>query len=177
MLEVEIKLHLGSDTNTFRNQIYNEGYRQSGIIYERNTLYDTPDMKLTNAGELLRLRYSGVQRYDTQKRELTFKGKNASDEKLVREELNVPFSGDMQTILESLGYVEIWQYRRWRTAYKHKNTNLGGIVYVDTFDKPAGIEDGYAEFEGWDAWIDDLAAKLGYTKDQYITKSYYELFK
>ena len=79
----------------------------------------------------------------------------------------------LRQILESLGLKEKFRYEKYRTVYartaSQKETKRE-LVYDET---PVG---NYIELEGPGKWIVEIARKLGYKREDYITRSYGTLF-
>src|SRR3954471_18524779 len=131
--------------------------------HELNTLYDFPNGDLRQRGEALRLRKYG--------RSWTFthKGPDDSGRHKSRKETETPVEdgGKLNDILLSLGLHSRFRYEKFRTEWKKAK----GLVVVD--ETPLG---NFAEIEGPADWIDAIAKKLDVKEEEYITKSYSELF-
>src|ERR1035438_5574550 len=72
-------------------------------------------------------------------------------------------------IFERLGYRPVFRYEKYRTEYRLARG--AGIATVD--ETPVGT---YVELEGSPAWIDRLAARMGFEESDYITASYARLY-
>ena len=131
--------------------------------HEVNTLYDLPGQKLRRKGELLRLRRYG----NTWK--VTHKSKALPGKHKSRRELEITVSDGRlaDEILRALGYVPTFVYEKFRSEW---SDGEGHVVLDHT---PIG---NVAEIEGKARWIDQTAQALGVGSDDYITKSYSELF-
>ena len=131
--------------------------------HEMNTLYDFPNGDLRQRGEALRLRKYG--------RSWTFTHKGAGEpgkHKSRKEtETLVEHGEKLNDILLSLGLHPRFRYEKFRTEW----TKAKGLVVVD--ETPLG---NFAEIEGPADWIDGMAKKLGVSEEEYINKSYSELF-
>src|SRR4051812_19490344 len=131
--------------------------------HEMNTLYDFPNGDLRQRGEALRLRKYG--------RSWTFTHKGADEtgkHKSRKEtETSVQDGDKLNDILLSLGLHPCFRYEKFRTEWKKAK----GHVVVD--ETPLG---NFAEIEGPSDWIDTIAKKLDVKEEEYITKSYSELF-
>jgi adenylate cyclase, class 2 len=161
--EVEIKF-LVDDAAALARKLKAIGFRlQTRPTHEMNTLYDLPDRSLRARGQLLRLRHYGDGWV------LTHKGKSAVSKHKVRVELEtaVADGARMDAILRALGYTPAFRYEKYRAEY----ANDHGHVVID--ETPIGC---LGEIEGPPRWIDRTAKQLGITPEQYITKSYAELF-
>jgi adenylate cyclase, class 2 len=161
--EVEIKF-LVPDPNALEQRLREHGFKnETPSTHEVNTLYDLPGQKLRRKGELLRLRdYGGEWR-------LTHKAKVKLGRHKSRGELETGVSDGyhMDAILRALGFVPSFVYEKFRAEWSDGE----GHVVVD--HTPIGD---VAEIEGKARWIDCVARKLGVKPQDYITKSYAELF-
>ncbi len=134
-------------------------------VFERNLVFDTPDLSLRKSSRLLRLREAGGLVT------LTFKGPAEAGKHKSREELEIhPDTFDnMQTILERLGYQITFTYDKYRTEFHLPNSP--GIATID--ETPAGT---FMELEGTAEWIDHTAAALGFLESDYVLASYATLY-
>lgn len=163
-LEQEAKFYL-SRLSALEKRLITLGARMSQPrTLETNLRFDTPDRRLSNAFQALRLRL------DTRAR-LTYKG--ASDprqEVSARAELEVEVS-DLQTareILEALGFELMVMYEKYRTAY-----TLAGLE-ISLDEMPFG---NFCEIEGPDAQsIRRCAESLGLNWAKRSKLSYLALF-
>lgn len=166
MIEREIKLRV-RDLAELESKLKELGWSVArGPYPESNTLYDTADHALQAQGKLLRVRQvpGGTV--------LTVKGPEleAGLHKARQEhEVEMPADADLAPILEALGLTPVWRYEKRRTRFSKEGAR--GVVELD--DTPIGP---IVELEGEAAWIDSMAASLGYGADDYLTASYRELF-
>ena len=164
-LETEIKL-AAPDLEEARRRLRTAGFRVSKPrIFEENTLYDTPGLKLRKAQSLLRVRHVG------ESDKMTYKGRPRPSKHKSREELEVGIA-DAQTmaaILNRLGLRPVFRYQKYRTELRQKSG--GGTATLD--ETPIG---GYMELEGPAEWIDRTAKKMGCSEKDYITVSYGTLY-
>ena len=161
--EIEIKF-LFSGLKRLENKLAEMGFHcETTSTHEVNTLYDLAGQKLRRRGELLRLREYG------EKWKLTHKGKGAPGRHKSRQELEtgVADGKTMDHILRALGFTPSFTYEKFRAEW---SDGEGQVVLDHT---PIGD---VAEIEGKSRWIDRTARTLGITPQQYITKSYAELF-
>jgi adenylate cyclase class 2 len=168
--ETEIKLKV-PNTRTIQRRLTDLGF----VIvdprhFERNLLFDFADLRLRRANSILRLRFEGNQSM------LTFKGAPVRSRrfKIRREiETNIENGHSLKEILESLGLQQTFCYEKYRTTYapgsKRDKSRSGVVVYDQT---PIGD---FLELEGPQRWIDAVAKKLGYSREEYITTSYVAL--
>jgi adenylate cyclase, class 2 len=164
-METEIKLRVESPDDAHR-QLLTHGFEiLHPRIFERNLIFDTPELTLRSSQRLLRLRDAGGAVT------LTFKGPAEPGKHKSREEREVhPDSfADMMTILERLGYTVTFIYEKYRTEFHRPGSP--GIATID--ETPAGT---FMELEGDAAWIDRTAAELGFRESDYILASYATLY-
>jgi adenylate cyclase class 2 len=163
--ETEIKLP-AKDVESAKKLLYRAGFRvYKRRLFEDNTMFDTSGLTLRAAAQAFRVREAGG------KTVVTYKGKPAGGKHKSREELEVEVSnaGTMRTIAERLGFEPVFRYQKYRTEYKQAAGS--GVATLD--ETPIGV---FLELEGQPAWIDRMARKLGYTEQDYITRSYGGLY-
>jgi len=160
-LEVEVKFLL-SDRTAFRAQLLAAGAAQDKArIFERNVRFDTPDNRLLEHEELLRLRQDTAVR-------LTYKGQAPADvysEAKVREELEISLS-DFDTaalILTRLGFAPVQVYEKYRETFIWQDVE----IVLD--ELPFGD---FVELEGAEPAIKAAAAALALPWDKRITNNY-----
>ena len=191
--EVEIKLRV-ADVAALRRCLKRLRAREScPRTYESNTLYDTPKKDLARRSQLIRIRIerpgshsSRKNRLGAVKSTLTYKGPSQSlrgartrlgklkkaGRYKIREEIEV-FVADgeqMRLILIALGLRPLFRYEKFRTTY-----TLPGIrsLKIEFDETPIGA---FLELEGAPSAIDRAAKLLGYTRADYITKTYGALY-
>jgi len=133
-------------------------------VFEANFVYDTPQQTMRGSQMLLRLRRVGTRNV------LTWKGPSLPGPHKSRPELEVQFESfdTMDQILHHLGYQTYFRYEKYRTEF---GTRGSGTV---TFDEtPIG---NFLELEGTGDWIDETAAKLGFSAQDYSLDSYGKLY-
>jgi adenylate cyclase class 2 len=136
--------------------------------FESNVLYDTPDRRMRERTEILRIRNYGGKYTLTHKR-LPDDGPGEDRHKhRVETETEVSDGGALAEVFRSLGLIPAFRYEKWRTEW---SDNEGHCVVDET---PIG---NYAELEGEPAWIDRVAARLGVPQSAYMTLSYGRLFE
>jgi len=163
--EIEIKLAL-EDAEDGRRRLRAAGFRvHKRRIFEENTLFDTPGLKLRKAQSLLRVRQAG------ESFKITYKGKPAPSDLKSREELETGIESHetMAAILERLGFQPAFRYQKYRTEFRHRPG--GGMATLD--ETPIGD---YLELEGSPGWIRRMARILGFSRQDYITASYGRLY-
>ena len=171
MNETEIKLPV-RDATALLARIAELGYLPvQARALERNVLFDFPDQRLRQARSMVRLRFSAGQAL------LTYKGAPAEsrDYKIRPEiETRVEAGSNLREVLLHLGLQEIFRYEKFRTVYAPPAgapEATGGHLMLD--ETPIG---NYLEIEGPEAWIDQVAGRLGYSRTDYITASYAALY-
>ena len=161
--EIEVKFRVKNVRELTRN-LRRGGFRLlTRRTHELNTLYDWPDHRLQNRGELLRLRKYGSEWL------LTHKAKGGVGRHKTRIEIETQVADGMKmaAILEALGLVPSFRYEKFRAEWSDGR----GQVVVD--QTPIGD---FGEIEGRSRWIDQVAKKLGIERQDYITETYAELF-
>lgn len=166
-LETEIKVRL-TDRPAFTLQLPALGFHLlTAETMERNVLFDTPDGRLRQQGELLRIRQYGDRWILTHKAPVE-NFSNSTHKVRAETETEVEDGRPLAAIFERLGYVPIFVYEKLRTEWAD---NEGHIVVDVT---PIGD---FAELEGEPEWIDRMAAKLGISSENYLKASYGQLFQ
>jgi adenylate cyclase class 2 len=186
--EIEVKLRVG-DAEALRMRLRGLGARRLSRVWERNTLYDTPKSRFRKRGLLLRLRVmtptagsgraSGV---------LTYKGPSLRLEDWdagqgiaggrppggqrykVREEVEVevPNPEKLRELFAAVGLVAAFRYEKIRATYVLPRLD----VKLELDETPVGT---FIELEGAPRQIDRAARALGYSSNDYITRSYLAL--
>lgn len=114
LIETEIKLYVADLDAVAARITAAGGVLAAPRVFERNVRYDTPDMHMTRAGIVLRLREDSRVR-------LTYKGPGALDgDALTRTEIEVTVDDfeRMDAILRELDYVPYVVYEKYRTTYR-----------------------------------------------------------
>jgi adenylate cyclase, class 2 len=186
--EIEIKLPI-EDIAALRGKLRKLHAKAAARVFERNDLYDTPRDDLRSTGRLLRIRV-----------ETPSPGKTASPPQSVsakslavltykapiegvmdpatprrykqREELEINFhpAGNLEPILRALGFRPGFRYEKFRTQFTLPK--LKGL-HLDLDETPIG---NYLELEGPPAAIDRAAKLLGFSAQDYITATYWDLY-
>ncbi|MBK8988089.1 MAG: class IV adenylate cyclase [Chloroflexi bacterium] len=160
-LEVEVKFLL-ADRAAFRARLLAAGAALTRArVFERNTRFDTPDQRLLQGEELLRLRQDTAVR-------LTYKGLAAADllsEAKIREELEIEVS-DFDTaalIFTRLGFAPVQVYEKYRETFTWHEVEivLDELPYGD-----------FVELEGTEAGIKTAVSTLNLPWDKRITNNY-----
>ena len=157
-------------------------------VHEFNVIFDTPEGGLAKHGQLLRIRTESPEKGGRGKRGakaarvlLTFKcpvsppREDAGCHK-VREETEVELAGAelFTKILEGLGLRGWFRYEKYRTTYvlpAALRWARGLLIELD--ETPIGT---FVELEGPAEAIDRAAVLLGYSRRDYVTRNYLELY-
>jgi adenylate cyclase class 2 len=167
-VETEIKLKIVEFDEIKRKLLSLRFQLNEKEYFETNAVFDTPEQRLRKLGILLRLRRKGAQTVLTLKTAVDPELKN-KDYKIKNEIESIVNNGDnIQNILLALGFEVFFIYEKFREIYRRNDM----IVTLDR--TPIG---NYIEIEGVQDKIDEIAQALGYVKCQYITDSYYTLFR
>jgi adenylate cyclase class 2 len=167
-VETEIKFSV-HDLGELERKLRAAGFTlQTPRTFESNVLYDTPQRTLRMRTEILRIRRYGETCTVTHKR-LPASGTGEDRHKhRIETETRIDNAAAREEIFAALGLVPAFRYEKWRTEW----TDGTGHCVVD--ETPIG---NYAELEGTSSWIDQPAAKLGVSDEQYSTLSYGRLFE
>ncbi len=166
-IETEIKFRVHDD-NALETKLASAGFRkQTERTFERNVLYDYPDRKLRNNGEILRIREYGPKWVITHKAFPPDNSPEARHKQRIETETLVEDGEAIATIFKHLGLVEAFTYEKWRTEWADET----GHCVLDV--TPIGV---FAEIEGPADWIDATAKKLGVDDSAFMTLSYGRLF-
>jgi adenylate cyclase class 2 len=162
--ELEVKLYL-TNLSKVRKRVEELGAAQlQARIHEINLRFDTQDLRLSKAGQVLRLRQDNIAR-------LTFKGPTHSEDGVrAREEIEFTVNNfhTARRFLTALGYHVLMIYEKYRTTYEWKSNHI-------TLDEmPYG---NFIEIEGPDpALIHQICEELNLNWSARIFDSYTTLF-
>jgi adenylate cyclase class 2 len=163
--------------------------------FESNQVFDFPDLRLRRSRCLLRLRLAGGEDL------LTFKGPPLGTRRYEsRREIETRVENGvlLREVLENLGLKQVFAYEKYRTIYAESdkagfhelprtrrrggpcahpeaegNEADHGLPQVAYDETPIG---NYLELEGPEKWIDEVATRLGYSPQDYITSTYLALY-
>ena len=144
--------------NAFRHRVI------SARHFEDNHILDFPDRTLQSSGCLVRIRYANNRAV------ITYKGPAKEDGIFkTREELETVLEDGVSGlhILEKLGMRVWFRYQKYRREFEINNV----IVAVD--ETPIG---NYAELEGTERGICDLARNMEIEESSFLRDSYYSLY-
>jgi adenylate cyclase class 2 len=167
-METEVKLRL-IERDAFERKLPGLGFtRVTAPTLERNTLYDTPDRKLRNSRQILRIRQYGDNWVLTHKSVPSELGEDGKHKNRVETETKVEDGPVLGKVFEALGYSPVFVYEKKRTEW----ADAQGHCVLD--ETPLGL---YAELEGPSDWIDQTAQRLGIAESEFITLSYGRIFE
>jgi len=164
--EIEIKLRLPKDFSEIRKQLHRLGFRiHKRRAFQSNILFDDAKRRLRKHGKLLRVRRSGRRGL------LTLKGPSEQSRYKKRWEMETDLpSGDLiERILVQIGYHPVFRYEKFRTEYTRGSDD--GAALLD--ETPIG---NFLELEGRPQWIERTAKLLGFSRKDYINRSYGDLY-
>ena len=165
-IEIEIKLRVPEDLGEIRKTLRRLGFHiHKRRAFESNVLFDDTKHRLRKHGKLLRVRRTGTRGL------LTFKGPSQQSRYKKRWELETEFpDGDLiEQILPQIGYHPVFRYEKYRTEYTRRPAD--GMVLLD--ETPIG---NFLELEGRPLWIERTAKLLGFSRADYINRSYGYLY-
>ena len=162
--EVEIKFAV-PELREIRRKLKSLKFREiTPSTREMNTLYDRPLRPLRRRGEVLRIRKFG----DTWKLTHKAKGKDGRHKTRKETETKVEDGRRLEEVFAAIGFKPAFRYEKFRSEW---SDGTGHVVLDET---PIG---NFGEIEGPPRWIDRVAKTLGISHEQYITKSYAQLFE
>ncbi len=186
--EIEVKLKV-RDAGALVSRLEALGARKIGCVHEENTLFDTADEFFRKQEAILRLRREepaprGIGRNARERGRvkardgiLTFKGlvdgANAAGSRYKeREEIEfrVTNVARFAGVLRRIGMRPWFRYEKYRTTYASRR--YPGLK-LELDETPIGA---FLELEGPKRQIDRAARALGYSRADYITASYLELY-
>jgi adenylate cyclase, class 2 len=161
--EVEIKFVV-HDLQGLRERLGEIGFAEETLrTHEMNTLYDHLG-RMRRRGEVLRIRKYGDKWTVTHKA----KGSNGRHKVRIETETTASNGTSLEQIFHAMGFEPAFRYEKFRSEWSDGH----GHVLID--ETPIG---NIGEIEGEPEWIDRVAAKLGVKQEDYVTKSYAELFQ
>ena len=170
-MSIEYEVKLEGSRESLVEALERIGARPGGPrTLEDDLVLDTPEGRLADAGQLLRLR----RRAETYL--LTFKGPQQEDASVkARLELQTPLADGvaMLGLLLELGFEIAVRYQKYRTEYRCRGDDWRDLVL--TLDEtPIGD---FVEVEGDPARIEDCAEALGFDASSFETRSYLEIHR
>jgi adenylate cyclase, class 2 len=166
-VEIEVKFRV-EQGESLEEKLRHAGFRCiTPRTFERNVLYDTPDRRLRGEQAILRIRKYGERWVLTHKCLPRDHDPLARHKHRVETETEVADGEALGAVFTQLGFQPVFVYEKWRTEYAD---NTGHCVLDET---PIGF---FAELEGPEGWIDDMALRLGLDPSSLMTLSYGRLF-
>jgi adenylate cyclase, class 2 len=163
-IETEVKIEIGDPEDFCRRLNVLNPSLKSGRHFEDNHLLDFAEGTLKAGKRLLRVRFARNSAL------LTYKGP-ASDNGIfkTREELETQIEDGAVAlqIFEQIGMRLWFRYQKYRQEFLVE----GVSVAVD--ETPVG---NYAEFEGSEEGIRNLARKMGIDESRFLRSSYYSIY-
>jgi adenylate cyclase class 2 len=169
--EIEVKISIEkTELERIRSTARGLGFECSASLRpEKNTLFDFRDGRLTRESSALRLRSYGDETV------LTYKGPQVEDPELkIREEVEtgVETFEAMERILKRVGLEPSFHYAKQREKFRLSRPG-GSEVSLCIDETPFGW---FVEIEGDPEDIRDVAARLGWSRDRFITRNYVDLY-
>ena len=170
-IETEVKICI-ADFPKFRLQVDALGGAMlSGRHFEDNYIFDFEDARIRQGLCLVRVRSSGAKCF------LTFKGPPKRESLFkTREELETEVGNATiaKEILERLGMKVLFRYQKFREEYRVMSRGqTGETVCLSLDETPIG---NYAELEGSEQGIRELAGYMGISESSFLRASYYSLY-
>ncbi len=167
-METEVKIRV-ADRDAFEQKLAALGFdRITARTEERNVLYDTPDRRLRNSRQILRVRKYGDKWVLTHKAVPAGTTEEGRHKQRVETETEIEDGPVLGKVFEALGFGPVFVYEKWRAEW----ADARGHCVVD--ETPLGV---YAELEGASDWIDETAQKLGISETEFVTLSYGRIFE
>jgi adenylate cyclase class 2 len=169
-IETEIKLSL-PDPSGFRRRLVALGAELAvARHFEDNLVLDFPGGVLKGRGCVVRLRRAGGRSILTYKGPARAQGPFKSREEI---ETTVADGAAALVILERLGLETWFRYQKFREEYRVDLPGfVSGTLHVAVDETPVGA---YAELEGTEEGIRELAGALGFSETDFLRESYYTL--
>jgi adenylate cyclase class 2 len=167
-IEIEVKFRV-RDTKALEAALPRLGFHcETPRTFERNILFDTPDRRLRNTRQILRLRRYGDRWVLTHKQTTPNDSPEAKHKERIETETRVEDGDAITTIFGVLGYQPSFVYEKWRSEW---SDGTGHCVIDET---PIGD---YAELEGPPEWIDRTLEALAVDQADVTILSYGRLFE
>jgi adenylate cyclase class 2 len=167
-IEIEVKFRV-RDTKALEAALPRLGFHcETPRTFERNILFDTPDRRLRNTRQILRLRRYGDRWVLTHKQTTPNDSPEAKHKERIETETRVEDGDAITTIFGVLGYQPSFVYEKWRSEW---SDGTGHCVIDET---PIGD---YAELEGPPEWIDRTLEALAIDQADVTILSYGRLFE
>jgi adenylate cyclase class 2 len=170
--EIELKF-LIADAAALEAQLPALGFHlDTPRTFEQNTLYDTPERRLRETQQILRIRQYGDLWTVTHKRPDTVDG-DPRYKIRIETETHVDDAPAIAEIFCQLGYCAMFRYEKYRTEWSHPTEDAVSPLHLVIDETPIGV---YGELEGPTVWIDRMLEALHIDPADCTTKSYGKLF-
>ena len=167
-IEIEVKFRV-RDTQALEATLPRLGFRcDTPRTFERNILFDTPDRRLRNTRQILRLRRYAERWVLTHKQTTPNDSPEAKHKERIETETIVEDGDAITAIFGALGYQPSFVYEKWRSEW---SDGTGHCVIDQT---PIGD---YAELEGPRDWIDRTLEALAVDQADVTILSYGRIFE
>jgi adenylate cyclase class 2 len=167
-IEIEVKFRV-HDTKALEAALPRLGFHcETPRTFERNILFDTPDRRLRNTRQILRLRRYAERWVLTHKQTTPNDSPDAKHKERIETETRVEDGDAITAIFGALGYQPSFVYEKWRSEW---SDGTGHCVIDET---PIGD---YAELEGPPEWIDRTLEALAVDQADVTILSYGRLFE
>ena len=162
--ETEIKVKIENPAEFCRQLTTLNPGILSARHFEDNYLLDFPDQRLGSSQSLLRIRFAEGRHF------LTYKGAPRPQGLFkVREELETTVENG-QILLQALDRIGM---RVWFRYQKYRQEFSVGEIHVTVDETPIG---NYAELEGSESGIRDVAQRMSIAEARFLRSSYYSLY-
>jgi adenylate cyclase class 2 len=166
-IETEVKFRV-PDSIQLESRLEAAGFhRQTPRTFERNVLFDTPDRRLRQDRQILRIRLYGDKWVLTHKA-IPADGDTGLYKHRVETETTLGDGDAVAQVFKALGYLPAFTYEKYRTEWAD---DTGHCVIDET---PIGT---FAELEGPEEWIDRTAAALAVDHAELFNLSYGRMFE
>jgi adenylate cyclase, class 2 len=167
-VETEIKLRI-MDRESLRERLLQAGaHLKEARHFEDNFVLDFADGRLGQNRALLRVRSAGHEC------RVTFKGAPRPAGPFKQREETEFTAGDKEACLQVFRQIglEVWfRYQKFREEFEMSCCT--GTVQIAVDDTPIG---GFAEIEGAEDAIREVAGMLGFAESDFVKESYYTLY-
>jgi adenylate cyclase class 2 len=141
--------------------------------FESNTLYDTPERRLRDSQQILRIRQYGDLWTVTHKRPSSGTEGDPRYKVRIETETHVDDAPAIAEVFCQLGYCAMFRYEKYRTEWSHPTEDEVSPLHLVIDETPIGI---YGELEGPTVWIEKMLEALHIDRATCTTKSYGKLF-
>jgi adenylate cyclase class 2 len=166
-IETEVKFRV-TDPVALESRLESAGFQRiTPRTFERNVLFDTPDRRLRQDRQILRIRLYGDKWVLTHKA-IPADGDSGLYKHRVETETTVGDGEAVAGVFAALGLTPAFIYEKWRTEWADET---GHCVLDET---PIGV---FAELEGPEEWIDRTAIAIAIHHADLFNLSYGRMFE